>query len=87
MRVPVDACDFFGIELYFFMQRSAQRVQHGAFHGAAQRLGIDDQTAVMRGHQALHPNTPSPDVHFDFCNLRNYGLTAVRPSSTRQRTA
>ena len=78
MRVPIDASDFFGIELHFLVERSAQRMEHGAFDRASQRLGVDYQPAVVRAHKPPHPNVASSAIHFDLGNLRNDRLATER---------
>ncbi len=53
MRNPVHARDLFRIELDLLMQRAAQRMQHRALDGVAQRLRVDHQPAVVRTNQPL----------------------------------
>ena len=43
MRVPIDASDFFGIELHFLVERSAQRMEHGAFDRASHVSSVATQ--------------------------------------------
>ena len=45
---PVDAGRLLRVEPHFLVQRAAQRVEHATLDGAAQRLGVDDQPAVVR---------------------------------------
>ena len=76
MGDPVHAGHLFGVEGDFLVQRAAQRVQHGAFDGAARAFGVDDESAVVRAHQALHPNVARLPVHFHLGDLGRHGLAA-----------
>ena len=69
MRVPIHAGDLFRIETDFLVNGAADRVQHGALDRVAQRLGVDDQPAVVRGHQALHPDVAGPAIDLDIGEL------------------
>src|SRR5213083_2406569 len=65
MRVPIHTGDLFGVKLYFLVERAAYRVEHAALDGAAQRLGVDNQSAVVRADQTLHPNVTGFAIHLD----------------------
>ena len=60
------------------LQRPAEQVQQPAFDRAPKRLGIDDQPAVVRAHQALDPDTAGAPIHLHLGDLRDDGLTAER---------
>ena len=79
-RIPVHARHLFRVELDLFVERPAQRVQHAPLDRATERLGVDDQPAIVRAHQALHPDTAGAAVHFDLGDLRHNGLAPVRIS-------
>src|ERR1700722_10397220 len=51
-------------------------MEHRAFHGVAQRLRVDYQTAVVRADQPLYPDVTGSTVHLDFSDLRGNGLSA-----------
>ena len=76
MRVPIHAGDLCGIELYFFVERAAQGVEHGAFDRVTQRHGVDHQPAVVRAHQPLHPDMAGSAIHLDLGDLGDHGLIA-----------
>ena len=76
MRDPVHARHLLGVELHFLVERAAQRVEHAALDGAAQRLRVDDQPAVVRAHQPLHPDVTGPAIHLDLGDLGDDGLAA-----------
>src|SRR4029450_12147446 len=77
MRDPVDTGRFFGVELHFLVQRTAQGVQHAAFDRAPQRLRIDDEPAVVRAHEPLHEDTAGAAIHLHFGDLCDHRLIAV----------
>ena len=68
---------FSRVERHLLVERAAQRVEHPALERAAQRLGIDDQTAVVRADEPLHPDMTRSAVHLDLGDLRHDGLAAV----------
>ena len=78
MRNPIDAGHLFAVEPHFFVERAAQRMQHPALDRVAQRLGVDDEPAVVRAHQSLHPHAARRAIHFDFRDFRDDGLVAER---------
>jgi len=60
-------------------------VEHPSLDTAAQRLGIDHQTAVMRAHKALHPDVAGFPIHFDLGDHGHDRLTTVRVGDTSAR--
>jgi hypothetical protein len=76
VRNPADACDFLRVELNLFVNSTAQPVQQRALDSVPQGLGIDDQTAVMRTHEALRPYVAGLAIHFDLGDNRNNCLPA-----------
>src|SRR2546422_5043358 len=52
-------------------------MKHAALDGAAQPLRIDDQPAVVRANESLHPNAASSAIHLDLGNLCDHRLAAV----------
>ena len=78
MRDPIHARDLLAIELHFFVKRSAHRMEHPALDAAAQRFGIDHQTAIVRTYQPLDPNVAGLPVHFDLGDHGYDCLAAVR---------
>ena len=77
MSNPIDARDLFTVELHFLVKRAAQGMEHAALDTAAQRFGIDDQTAVMRAYEPLHPDMPSLAVHLDLGDHCKDRLTSI----------
>src|SRR5262249_3868333 len=65
VRVPIYAQDLLGIEFDLFIQRAAERVQHAAFDCLSKRSGIDDQSAIVRADEPLHPNVTGISIHLD----------------------
>ena len=53
-------------------------MEHAALDGAAQRLGVDHQSAVVRAHQPLHPDVAGLAIHLDLGDLRDDRLVAER---------
>jgi len=75
-RVPIHAGDLLGIELHFFVERAAQRVEHRAFDGVTHRHGVDHQSAVMRAYQPFYPDMAGPAIHFHLGDLGDDGIVA-----------
>ena len=78
MRNPVHAGHFFGVELDLFIKCPAQGMEHGAFNGSTQGLGVDHQAAVVRADEPLRPDAAGLAVHFDFGDFRDDRLVAER---------
>ncbi len=83
MRDPIHARDLFRIELDLLMKRPAQRMQHRAFDGVAQRLRVDHEPAVVRAYQPLGPDVAGLAVHLDLGDLAPQW--SVRGMRTRNR--
>ena len=79
---PVHAGDLLGVERHLFVQRPAERVQRPAFDRPNQPLRVDDEAAVVRTDDALHPDAAGPAIHFDIGDLRHHGLAAVGVSDS-----
>ena len=69
MTFSVSNCDF-------LVERAAQRVEHAALDGAAQPFGVDDQPAVVRADEPLHPNVTGSAIDLDLGDLCDDGLVA-----------
>ena len=86
MGVPIDARDLLGVELHFLVDRAAQRVEHAAFDGMPQTFRVDDQPAVVRADEPLHPHVTGSAIDFDFRDLGDDGLApeGVRDAAPRE---
>ncbi len=53
-----------------------------AFNGLAQRLGIDDEPAIVRNGELASPDPPGPGIHFDVCHYGNDSVAALSVSDS-----
>ena len=79
MRDPVHACDFFRVELHFFVQRAAQPT-YGIRTRPSAAGSADSPPARNHARKpSLHsPYVPGFAIHFSFGNLRNHRRPAER---------
>ena len=61
---------------HLLVERAAQRVQHATLDRPTQRLRVDDQPAVVRAHDPLHPHVARSTVHLDLGDLGDDRLAA-----------
>ena len=77
-RAPVHAGHLLAVEHDFLVQRAAESVHQRPLDGAAQRLGIDHETTVMRADEPFHPDVAGLAIHLHLGDLRDNRLPAER---------
>ncbi len=73
---PIHAGHVAAVEHHFFHQAAAHGLDQVRFDRGPQRVRIDDQSAIVRAHEAFHVHGAGSPIDFHFCDRAHEGSVA-----------